>query len=162
MLSPTTTLTGSPHIPQDVLVHIFSFLDMRSLVAASLVCWYFFLPVSLHFFRTCGTFVHHTFFFPRRSWNSAAVDNNLWRMNYSLFFGACNVNDISRPVSGVQNIYGLAMQNTTTDSVSVDPNFCWKELFHNKYAGNCVIPLVASTLKQTTTISKVVLLTVVE
>ncbi|KAF0927282.1 hypothetical protein E2562_031487 [Oryza meyeriana var. granulata] len=29
---------GAPHIPYDVLVHIFSFLDMRSLVAAGLVC----------------------------------------------------------------------------------------------------------------------------
>jgi hypothetical protein len=33
-------VTGLPHIPQDVLVHIFSFLDMHSLVAAGLVCWY--------------------------------------------------------------------------------------------------------------------------
>ncbi|KAK3138210.1 hypothetical protein QOZ80_5AG0365870 [Eleusine coracana subsp. coracana] len=77
---------------------------MRSLVSAGLVCW---------------------------SWNSAAVDNNLWSMNYSLFFGACNVNGINIPVvSGVQNIYG---QNST-DSVSIGPNFGWKELFHDKYA----------------------------
>ncbi|TVU20512.1 hypothetical protein EJB05_36724 [Eragrostis curvula] len=98
--------TGSPHIPQDVLVHIFTFLDMHSLVAAGLVCW---------------------------SWNSAANDNNLWRMNYSQFFGACHVNGISIPVSGVQNNCDLAVQNSM-DSVSIDPNFCWKELFHKKYA----------------------------
>ncbi|CAD6333141.1 unnamed protein product [Miscanthus lutarioriparius] len=30
--------SGSPDIPQDILVHIFSFLDMHSLVAAGLVC----------------------------------------------------------------------------------------------------------------------------
>lgn len=40
-------LTGSLDIPQDILVHIFSFLDMHSLVAAGLVCWYFsFLPCN--------------------------------------------------------------------------------------------------------------------
>nr|DAD19078.1 TPA_asm: hypothetical protein HUJ06_020541 [Nelumbo nucifera] len=30
---------GTAQLPQDVLVHIFSFLDMRSLVAVGLVCW---------------------------------------------------------------------------------------------------------------------------
>ncbi|RCV16852.1 hypothetical protein SETIT_3G171700v2 [Setaria italica] len=35
--------SGLPHIPHDVLVHIFSFLDMHSLVAAGLVCC---IPVS--------------------------------------------------------------------------------------------------------------------
>jgi len=67
--------SGLPHIPQDVLVHIFTFLDMRSLVAAGLVCW---------------------------SWNSAANDNNLWKINYSLFFGLCHLSCNSIPVSGLQ------------------------------------------------------------
>uniref|UniRef100_A0A0A9CW69 F-box domain-containing protein n=1 Tax=Arundo donax TaxID=35708 RepID=A0A0A9CW69_ARUDO len=97
--------SGSPHIPHDVLVHIFSFLDMHSLVAAGLVCW---------------------------SWNSAANDNNLWKMNYFCFFGVCHVSCNSIPVSGVQNSNGL-VQNSM-DSVSTDPNFSWKESFHNKYA----------------------------
>lgn len=39
--------SGSLDMPQDILVHIFSFLDMHSLVAAGLVCWYFsFLPCN--------------------------------------------------------------------------------------------------------------------
>ncbi|XP_062231946.1 F-box protein At5g52880-like [Phragmites australis] len=96
---------GSPHIPHDVLVHIFSFLDMRSLVAAGLVCW---------------------------SWNSAANDNNLWKMNYSLFFGVCHWNGTSIPVSGLQNI--LDVVHNSMDSMSIEFTFYWKEFFHNKYA----------------------------
>ncbi|XP_008647430.1 F-box protein At5g52880 isoform X4 [Zea mays] len=91
-------LTGSPHIPQDILVHIFSFLDMHSLVAAGLVCW---------------------------SWNSAANDNKLWKMNYSIFFGLSHLSCNNIPVSGVQY---------STNSVPNYPNFSWKESFHTKYA----------------------------
>ncbi|CAL4902160.1 unnamed protein product [Urochloa decumbens] len=93
--------SGLPHIPQDVLVHIFSFLDMHSLVAAGLVCW---------------------------SWNSAANDSDLWKMNYSLFFRISHLSCNGIPVCGVQN---------SRDSVSVDTNFGWKESFHSKYA-ECV------------------------
>ncbi|KQK05290.1 F-box protein At5g52880 isoform X1 [Brachypodium distachyon] len=98
---------GPPHIPHDVLVHIFSFLDMRSLVAAGLVCW---------------------------SWNSSANDNQLWKMNYSIFFSICDVSSNSIPVSsGVQNSDGLLVQNST-DPVSGDSSLNWKEVFHNKRA----------------------------
>ncbi|AQK87771.1 F-box protein At5g52880 [Zea mays] len=91
-------ISGSPHIPQDILVHIFSFLDMHSLVAAGLVCW---------------------------SWNSAANDNKLWKMNYSIFFGLSHLSCNNIPVSGVQY---------STNSVPNYPNFSWKESFHTKYA----------------------------
>ncbi|KAK3007208.1 hypothetical protein RJ639_015917 [Escallonia herrerae] len=50
---------GVAQLPQDVLVHIFSFLDMRSLVSAALVC---------------------------RSWNGATSDNQLWQLQYDTFF----------------------------------------------------------------------------
>lgn len=89
--------SGSPHIPQDILVHIFSFLDMHSLVAAGLVCW---------------------------SWNSAANDNKLWKMNYSIFFGLSHLSGNNIPVSGVQ--YSM-------NSVPNYPSFSWKESFHSKY-----------------------------
>jgi hypothetical protein len=140
VLSPTTA-TGLQHIPQDVLVHIFSFLDMRSLVSAGLVCWYFSSRALVPPLYPSYFYLSH-FFFLKRSWNSAAVDNDLWRMNYSLFFGTCYNNGIIVSVSGAQNIYGLAAQNSM-DSVSVDQTFCWKEIFHKKYAGNCAIPKVA-------------------
>ncbi|XP_058100192.1 F-box protein At5g52880 isoform X2 [Magnolia sinica] len=55
---------GSEQLPQDVLAHIFSFLDMRTLVAVGLVCW---------------------------SWNSAASDNKLWQSQYALFFGKSDI-----------------------------------------------------------------------
>ncbi|RCV16853.1 hypothetical protein SETIT_3G171700v2 [Setaria italica] len=96
--------SGLPHIPHDVLVHIFSFLDMHSLVAAGLVCWY---------------------------WNSAANDNDLWKMNYSVFFGICHLSCNSIPVSGVQNSRDLVQ--SSMDLVSIGPSFRWKESFHSKY-----------------------------
>ncbi|XP_010555698.1 PREDICTED: F-box protein At5g52880 [Tarenaya hassleriana] len=49
----------SPQLPEDVLRHIFSFLDVASLVSAAQVC---------------------------RSWNLAAYDNNLWQKKYDLLF----------------------------------------------------------------------------
>ncbi|KAK7343714.1 hypothetical protein VNO77_12691 [Canavalia gladiata] len=52
---------GSLQLPQDILVHIFSFLDMLSLVSAGLVCW---------------------------SWNIAANDNHLWEMQYVGLYGS--------------------------------------------------------------------------
>ncbi|KAJ1385388.1 F-box-like domain superfamily [Sesbania bispinosa] len=52
---------GSFQLPQDILVHIFSFLDMQSLVSVVLVCW---------------------------SWNLAANDNRLWELQYVVLFGS--------------------------------------------------------------------------
>ncbi|KAJ1263733.1 hypothetical protein BS78_09G208900 [Paspalum vaginatum] len=97
--------SGSPHIPQDILVHIFSFLDMHSLVAAGLVCW---------------------------SWNSASNNNYLWKMNYSLFFGLCHLNcNNNIPESCKQ--YSCDIVQDGMNSVPIKPNFSWKESFHNKY-----------------------------
>ncbi|XP_058769841.1 F-box protein At5g52880 [Vicia villosa] len=50
---------GSFQLPQDILVHIFSFLDMQSLVSAGIVNW---------------------------SWNMAANDNHLWESQYSVLY----------------------------------------------------------------------------
>ncbi|XP_050221881.1 F-box protein At5g52880 isoform X2 [Mercurialis annua] len=47
-------------LPHDVLLHIFSFLDMKSLVSAESVCW---------------------------SWNLAATNDQLWESQYAIFFG---------------------------------------------------------------------------
>ncbi|PKA49006.1 F-box protein [Apostasia shenzhenica] len=51
---------GSLHLPLDVILYIFRFLDMRSLVNASSVCW---------------------------AWNAASKDNLLWMSQYSQLFG---------------------------------------------------------------------------
>lgn len=47
-------------LPQDVLVHLFSLLDMQSLVSAGMVC---------------------------RSWNVAANENSLWQLHHNTHFG---------------------------------------------------------------------------
>ncbi|KAJ4787643.1 F-box protein [Rhynchospora pubera] len=80
---------GTLQLPLDVLVHVFSFLDMRSLVAASLVCW---------------------------SWNSAANENTLWQIEYSIFFGASCIKDIE-----------------TANRLD------WKKAFQHKYKGELSI-----------------------
>ncbi|KAF7821917.1 F-box protein [Senna tora] len=50
---------GSMQLPHDILVLIFSFLDMQSLVSVGLVCW---------------------------SWNLAANDNYLWELQYTVLY----------------------------------------------------------------------------
>lgn len=50
----------SVQLPDDIVIHIFDFLDVRSLVAAGLVC---------------------------RSWNVSARHDTLWKAQYSLHFG---------------------------------------------------------------------------
>ncbi|XP_074346306.1 F-box protein At5g52880-like isoform X2 [Apium graveolens] len=50
---------GTIQLPGDVLIHIFSFLYLRSLVVA----------VSVN-----------------RSWNLAASDNRLWQLQHSIYF----------------------------------------------------------------------------
>ncbi|KAF5934871.1 hypothetical protein HYC85_026000 [Camellia sinensis] len=54
---------GSIQLPQDVVVHIFSFLDLQSLLSAASVCWL---------------------------WNSAASDNHLWHLQHVMYFGDSN------------------------------------------------------------------------
>ncbi|XP_078151307.1 F-box protein At5g52880-like [Carex rostrata] len=72
-------------LPHDLLVNVFSFLNMRSRVAASLVC---------------------------RSWNSAANETTLWKIDYSIFFGSSDVKEIDTPY-----------------------DFDWKGTFREKYKG---------------------------
>ncbi|XP_047331370.1 F-box protein At5g52880 [Impatiens glandulifera] len=56
--------TSSAQLSEDVLVHVFSFLDLRSLISASQVS---------------------------RSWNQASCDNHLWCLQYNIyFFQSCN------------------------------------------------------------------------
>ncbi|XP_028798798.1 F-box protein At5g52880 isoform X2 [Neltuma alba] len=52
---------GSTQLPHDILVHIFSLLDVKSLVSVGLVCW---------------------------SWNLAANENHLWELHYAVLYGS--------------------------------------------------------------------------
>ncbi|EEF49027.1 conserved hypothetical protein [Ricinus communis] len=95
-------------LPQDVLLHIFSFLDMKSLVSVELVCW---------------------------SWNFAASNNQLWESQYAIFFSK---KPASSKIRGLRNSrqdkdkeFALLQENTVSRT-SID----WKEAFKRAYVGN--------------------------
>ncbi|KAJ0986289.1 hypothetical protein J5N97_004645 [Dioscorea zingiberensis] len=88
---------GPIQLPQDILIHIFKFLDMRALVTSSSVCW---------------------------AWNAAANDNNLWQLQYSLFFG-------------FNGIFCKSEEQTQCfKDECPKANLDWKEAFRRKYTGN--------------------------
>ncbi|KAJ8536831.1 hypothetical protein K7X08_035232 [Anisodus acutangulus] len=81
---------GRSQLPQDALVHVFGFLDLKSLVTASLVC---------------------------RSWSLAANDNHLWQSIHINFFGKSSDNpNIIRLTYGVERI-SFTPGNTTAANV---------------------------------------------
>ncbi|XP_073109101.1 F-box protein At5g52880 isoform X2 [Elaeis guineensis] len=98
---------GSMQLPHDVLVHIFSFLDMRSLVTASSVCW---------------------------AWNSAASDGTLWQLQYSLLFGEYDVSCLQTgklvQVKDVVFHQGIECVDATFYAMT---NLNWKEAYRRKY-----------------------------
>uniref|UniRef100_A0A2N9ECX8 F-box domain-containing protein n=1 Tax=Fagus sylvatica TaxID=28930 RepID=A0A2N9ECX8_FAGSY len=106
---------GSTQLPQDVLVHIFSFLNLQSLVSAGLVCW---------------------------SWNIAASDNHLWRLQYVSVFGdsdnCLNIKErqSDRPVEDKK--YKHLQDMATRTSIE------WREAFKRAYIGNASKNLTSS------------------
>ncbi|KAF5194436.1 F-box family protein [Thalictrum thalictroides] len=97
---------GSPQLPQDVLVHVFGFLDMRSLVVVGLVC---------------------------RSWSSAANENNLWQSQYDIFFGNCiddskSKGQTSEPARKSPSLFNKKVE---MDLIIID----WREAFKQEYIG---------------------------
>ncbi|XP_059304707.1 F-box protein At5g52880 [Lycium ferocissimum] len=81
---------GRSQLPQDVLVHVFSFLDLKSLATASLVC---------------------------RLWCVAASDNHLWQSLHIDFFGKSSDNpNIIRLTYGMERI-SFTLENTTAANV---------------------------------------------
>ncbi|XP_072994783.1 F-box protein At5g52880 [Typha latifolia] len=99
---------GSLQLPHDVLVHMFGFLDMRSLVAVSCVCW---------------------------SWNSAANDNTLWKLQYSFFFGNHDMSCRSKTDHMPVQEEDMIVQENMTE-VDVVTNFSWQKAFKRKYIGD--------------------------
>ncbi|KAK4431401.1 F-box protein [Sesamum alatum] len=80
-------------LPQDVLIHIFSFLDMQSLVSASAVC---------------------------RSWNAAASDDHLWEFLYAIYFCASdNVGQNGHKTHGETEREGHSLNGIAT-GVGID------------------------------------------
>lgn len=97
---------GMTHLPQDVLVHVFSFLDFRSLVSAALVC---------------------------RSWNAASSDDHLWQLQYSVFFNNSDYDYKSKLLEGglVENRELVLVQEVLFAKVGLD----WRSAFKKAYGG---------------------------
>lgn len=96
---------GISQLPQDVLVHIFSFLDLRSFVSAALVC---------------------------RSWNGATGDNNLWQLQYFIFFAdSSNHSEVKILQSGQVEKKCTHLQDDVVTRVGID----WREAFKRAYEG---------------------------
>ncbi|RVW94553.1 F-box protein [Vitis vinifera] len=98
---------GLAHLPQDVLVHIFSFLDMQSLLSVGLACW---------------------------SWNSAASDNCLWQLQYAICFG--NSEDISK-MKGRRDGELVEDKEETNlkEDIATRTGVDWRDAFKRKYKG---------------------------
>lgn len=103
-------VSGSAHLPQDILIHIFSFLDTQSLVFAGLVCW---------------------------SWNLAASDDQLWRAQYATFFGSSE-SDTSLNISRPQRPKEIGNKKCTSlpEEEVTGTGIHWKEAFKREYSGN--------------------------
>lgn len=96
-------------LPQDVLAHIFSFLDVLSLVSASAVC---------------------------RLWNSAAYDNHLWKHAYIRIFS--NSNTVAKhnrlKIDGVTRHDGtVELPENTGAGVDID----WRCAYKNAFKESC-------------------------
>ncbi|XVE64307.1 hypothetical protein DITRI_Ditri07aG0090600 [Diplodiscus trichospermus] len=97
---------GSAQLPQDVLVHIFSFLDLQSLISVALVCW---------------------------SWNLAANDNHLWKLQYTIVFGKSGNCSRSKAQLGGRSIKEdcMFLEENMVSHTYID----WKETFKRAYIG---------------------------
>ncbi|KAG0485696.1 hypothetical protein HPP92_009775 [Vanilla planifolia] len=98
---------GSVHLPHDVLLHIFRFFDMRSLLTASSVCW---------------------------AWNAAAKDNMLWMTQYSIFFVKLNIS--SQKNSQFSDFVGEVDDALLKGDENLSTNFDWRGAFKRKFTGS--------------------------
>ncbi|KAF3432909.1 hypothetical protein FNV43_RR24011 [Rhamnella rubrinervis] len=108
---------GSSQLPQDVLMHVFGFLDVQSLASVGQVCW---------------------------SWNLAANDNHLWQMQYATFFRS---SDNGLKINGRQRYEvednedtSLQEQEEMVTRSSID----WREAFKRAYIGRSSKKLTSS------------------
>ncbi|XVF53497.1 hypothetical protein PTKIN_Ptkin05aG0103900 [Pterospermum kingtungense] len=98
---------GSAQLPQDVLLHIFSLLDLQSLISVALVCW---------------------------SWNLAANDNNLWKLQYTAVFGRSGNYSRTKKMQWngrSQKVYCKLLEENVVSQTHID----WKETFKRAYIG---------------------------
>ncbi|XP_021839835.1 F-box protein At5g52880 isoform X2 [Spinacia oleracea] len=91
-------------LPQDVLVHLFNFLEMPTLVTVGMVC---------------------------RSWNEAAVDNYLWKFHYNTHFS--DSESILKMEDRQDGVTAKDRQHTASNGESEDVNYDWKDAFRRLY-----------------------------
>ncbi|KAK9094537.1 hypothetical protein Scep_026006 [Stephania cephalantha] len=96
----------SADLPQDILVQIFSLLDMRSFLTAGLVCW---------------------------SWNAASNDEKLWQLQYDIFFGSSSRSSESQAQMCKLKVNAYKNQSKKCADQLVISN--WKEEFKRAYIG---------------------------
>ncbi|KAK9145189.1 hypothetical protein Sjap_005092 [Stephania japonica] len=94
----------SADLPQDILVQIFSLLDLRSFLTAGFVCW---------------------------SWNAASNDENLWRMQYDIFFGSSSRSSENKVQMCKLKVNTCTNRSKKGTDQSVTVN--WREAFKRAY-----------------------------
>lgn len=99
-------LKGVAALPHDVLVLIFSFLDLRSLLTVGFVC---------------------------KTWKSAANDDMLWKIQYSVYFGKSEVHIETETQHEIRKMLSV-YQNKENTSLPV--SHAWKESFRSKHIGS--------------------------
>ncbi|KAF5934872.1 hypothetical protein HYC85_026001 [Camellia sinensis] len=106
---------GSIQLPQDVVVHIFSFLDLQSLLLAASVCWL---------------------------WNSAASDNHLWHLQHVMYFGDSNNCSKGRGLQRygiLENDEHMQLQMEVNAGTDTD----WRDTFKEACKGNSLKKLTS-------------------
>ncbi|GJT93237.1 F-box protein isoform X1 [Tanacetum coccineum] len=93
-------------LPQDVIVHIFSFLDLHSLVSALQVC---------------------------RSWNAASTDNHLWQLMYTVFYNTSHDFDKTYKLYG--GLTEEAKSKLSQGNIVCNNSLDWRTTFKKAYDG---------------------------
>ncbi|XP_042004632.1 F-box protein At5g52880-like isoform X2 [Salvia splendens] len=97
-------------LPQDVLVHMFGFLDVKSLLSASAVC---------------------------RSWNGAAGDNCLWKLLYDTYFNNCENVMKNKGLETVGTTKNEMRQIDSITAFGVNYRFAFEAAYKDEKLGCC-------------------------
>ncbi|PWA49485.1 F-box domain, cyclin-like protein [Artemisia annua] len=93
-------------LPQDVIVHIFSFLDLRSLVSALQVC---------------------------RSWNAASSDNHLWQLMFTVFYNTSS--NFGKTYKLLGGLTEEAKSKLSQGNIVCNNSLDWRTSFKKVYDG---------------------------
>ncbi|XP_076918139.1 F-box protein At5g52880-like [Bidens hawaiensis] len=106
-------------LPQDVLVRIFRFLDLQSLISASQVC---------------------------RSWNAASSDNHLWQLIQTTFFNTLHYFPKIDKLHG--GLADHEKSESSKESIACNNNIDWRTNFKMTFNGTHLnsVPLSSKKL----------------